>query len=165
MADKTVSERLQPSLLDRLTDDAPGELKETRTSRVIDINRLREIVQRDLAWLLNTHSADDLFDAERLPNVARSVVNYGVPATSGDFSTLEKAQTIRRAIKRAIETFEPRLVKGSTHVELREDVAPGGMQVAFDIRADLWAHPMPLELYLRSRVDLTTGEIEMERSG
>ncbi|MEX0301416.1 MAG: type VI secretion system baseplate subunit TssE, partial [Leisingera sp.] len=35
MADKTLAERLQPSLLDRLTDNAPGDLKETRESRVI----------------------------------------------------------------------------------------------------------------------------------
>ncbi|NVK14490.1 MAG: type VI secretion system baseplate subunit TssE, partial [Rhodobacteraceae bacterium] len=32
------------------------------------------------------------------------------------------------------------------------------------IRADMWAQPMPLELYLRSKVDLTTGEVEMERA-
>ena len=35
MADKTIIERLQPSLLDRLTDMAPESLTETRDDRVI----------------------------------------------------------------------------------------------------------------------------------
>ena len=58
MADKNIAERLQPSLLDRLTDDAPGDLQEARDMRVIDIRRLREIVQRDLSFLLNTNNSE-----------------------------------------------------------------------------------------------------------
>jgi len=164
MSDRTVVERLQPSLLDRLTDDAPGDVSETRASRVIDVARLRDIVQRDLAWLLNTQSNADLFETGRTPHAARSVLNFGVRPTSGDYSTLYRAEQIRRAILKAIETFEPRLVKGTTTVELRPSERGGEMFIAFDIRSDLWAHPMPLELYLRSRVDLTTGEVEMERA-
>ena len=45
-----MSERLQPSLLDRLTDEEPTSQVESRDARVIDIRRLREIVQRDLSW-------------------------------------------------------------------------------------------------------------------
>ena len=52
MADKTLTERLQPSLLDRLTDLEPEAKTESRDSRVINIRRLREIIRRDLAWLL-----------------------------------------------------------------------------------------------------------------
>jgi type VI secretion system protein ImpF len=164
MSDRTVAERLQPSLLDRLTDEAPGEQTETRASRVIDVARLRDIVQRDLAWLLNTQANTDLYESGRTPNASRSVLNYGVRPTSGDYSTIYRAEEIRRAILKAIEMFEPRLVKGSTTVELRPTERGGEMYIAFDIRSDLWANPMPLELYLRSRVDLTTGEVEMERA-
>ena len=35
------------------------------------------------------------------------------------------------------------------------------MHVSFDIRADMWAQPMPLELYLRSQVDVTTGQTQL----
>lgn len=163
MADKTVSERLQPSLLDRLTDDEPGSRKEARDSRVVDVARLREIIQRDLSWLLNTDSKEDLIDAERFPNVTRSVLNYGIGATAGEFSTIDKADRIRRSISRAIERFEPRIVAGSVLVRLRTEESSGEMHISFDIQADMWAQPMPLELYLRSRVDLSTGEIDLER--
>lgn len=164
MSDNAAFERLQPSLLDRLTDLEPGERTETRAARVIDLNRLREIVQRDLAWLLNTQNAEDMYDPERYPLAAASTLNYGITPTSGDHSTARKAEEVRRSILRAIAAYEPRLVKGTISVELRREESVGEMHVAFDIRADLWAHPTPLELYLRSRIDLTTGEIEMERA-
>ncbi len=164
MADKTIAERLQPSLLDRLTDDEPGQLKETRDSRVIDISRLREIVQRDLAWLLNTTNTESTFDAKALPNVARSVLNYGLREVSGEFSTAQRAEKIRRSIEQAISVHEPRIIEGTVDVSLSPDEEEGEMTVALIIRADMWAQPLPLELYLRSKVDVTTGEVSVEGS-
>lgn len=164
MADKTLAERLQPSLLDRLTDDEPGNKKESRGQQVLDIGRLREIIQRDLSWLLNTNNIESMLDVEAVPNVARSVLNYGVREVSGEYSTVERVEKIRRSIESAIEVHEPRIVSGSVLVDLRPEEKSGEMYVSFDIRADMWAQPMPLELYLRSKVDVTTGEIKMERS-
>ncbi len=164
MADKTLAERLQPSLLDRLTDNEPGNLKETRDARVIDITRLREIIQRDLSWLLNTTNTESSFDATALPNVAKSVINYGLREVSGEFTTEERAEKIRRSIQQAISTYEPRIIKGTVDVMLNPDGAGSDMMVALIIRADMWAQPLPLELYLRSQVDVTTGEISVEGS-
>ncbi len=164
MADKTLAERLQPSLLDRLTDNEPGNVKESRETRVIDITRLREIIQRDLSWLLNTNNIESTFDVEIYPNVARSVLNYGLREVSGSFSTSERAELIRRSIDRAIATHEPRIIEGSVDVELNSQDTGSDMTVALNIRADMWAQPLPLELYLRSQVDVTTGEVSVERS-
>jgi len=165
MADKTLSERLQPSLLDRLTDHEPGNVKETRDSRVIDVLRLREIIQRDLSWLLNTTNIENTFDPEEYPNVARSVLNYGVNVVSGEFSTKQRAELIRKSIEQAIGLHEPRIIEGSVDVLLRPDETSGEMTVALDIHADMWAQPLPLELYLRSKIDIATGEVSVERRG
>jgi type VI secretion system protein ImpF len=35
--------------------------------------------------------------------------------------------------------------------------------VVFDIAAEMWAQPLPLDLYLRSEVDITTGELSLQR--
>ncbi|MBJ6372535.1 type VI secretion system baseplate subunit TssE [Sedimentitalea arenosa] len=164
MADKTLVDRLQPSLLDRLTDNAPGELKETRESRVIDLSRLRDIIQRDLSLLLNTTNIESSIDTEAMPNVARSVLNYGLREVSGEYSTAIRAELIRRSIQKAIEVHEPRIIKGTVEVTLSPDDSQKDMTVALIIRADMWAQPMPLELYLRSKVDVITGEVSMERS-
>ena len=45
MAELTSKERLQPSLLDRLTDDEPDKTQESRDQRVLSANRLRECVR------------------------------------------------------------------------------------------------------------------------
>ena len=163
MADKMLAERLQPSLLDRLTDNDPGNRKETRESRVIDLNRLREIIQRDLSWLLNTQNAGGMIDPEIYPAAAASVLNYGLEEVSGEYSTSQKAEKIRRSIEEAITNFEPRIVEGTVDVRLVGEIEVTGMTVGLEIRADMWAQPLPLELYLRSKVDVTTGEVQVER--
>ncbi len=165
MVDKALSERLQPSLLDRLSDDNPEEMQESRDARVIDIRRLREIVQRDLSWLLNTSNNDDWLSSETHPQAAKSVINYGIRAPSGDFSTEAKAEYIRKSIVRAIELFEPRIRRGTTIVEQRKEDVRRQSTIEFDIRSEMWAEPVPMELYLRSTVDVTTGELSLEQKG
>jgi type VI secretion system protein ImpF len=163
MADRTISERLQPSLLDRLTDDEPEKQTEARERRVIDIRRLREIVQRDLAWLLNTQNADSWIEPERYPQAARSVLNYGIGDLSGTSATADRATAIRDSIRQAVEVFEPRLRPGSVQVDLTTQMVERGVIVTFEIRAEMWAQPVPMELYLRSEIDVTTGDVKIER--
>lgn len=165
MADKTITERLQPSLLDRLTDLEPDKMTETRDSRVIDIQRLRNIIRRDLSWLLNANNQDTEIDAEQYPNVATSVLNYGVHEVSGDFSTEKRAAEIRKSIHKSITLFEPRIKEGTLEVLLRREKSSSQAVIDFDIHADMWAQPLPMELYLRSQVDLTTGHLSLERKG
>src|SRR4051812_16975603 len=70
-------ERLQPALLDRLTDDEPGKKVEPREARVFSKRRLRQAVLRDLAWLFNATRLESTEDLSRTPLVRGSVVNFG----------------------------------------------------------------------------------------
>jgi len=83
MAELTTQERLQPSLLDRLTDDEPDSKQESRERRVLSLPRLREAVLRDLAWLFNTTHLAVAEDLSNYPYVARSVLNFGMPELTG----------------------------------------------------------------------------------
>jgi type VI secretion system protein ImpF len=165
MADRTISERLQPALLDRLTDLSPNSQSEARDDRVIDINRLRDIIRRDLSWLLNTNNLDTQIDPARYPHVTNSVLNYGVREVAGDFSTAERAQRIHKSIQTAIERFEPRIRAGTTEIIERPGKDGRRGTIVFDIAAEMWAQPYPIELYLRSEVDISTGELSLEDGG
>jgi len=94
-------DRLQPSLLDRLTDDDPTNPKESADKRVLSLTQLKASVLRDLAWLLNTTSLLDA-DATLHTPAGTSVVNYGLPALAGnsvssvDIKALELAAGIQR---------------------------------------------------------------------
>src|SRR5262245_35095651 len=83
VSEVTSVERLQPSLLDRLTDDDPGNQKEARDRSTISALRLRDIVVRDLGHLMNTGNLATVEDLTAWPDVEHSVVNYGIADLSG----------------------------------------------------------------------------------
>lgn len=165
MADRARLERLQPALLDRLIDDVPHQRTETNAAWIIDINQLREIIQRDLHWLLNTTNLDSGVDLTPYPETARSVLNFGIADVSGITATRVRASEIQQAIRLAIERFEPRLLPQTLEVAINERTNTRGGVVSFDIRAELWAEPVPLDLYLRTQLDVTTGEVTVRRQG
>lgn len=165
MPELTQKERLQPSLLDRLTDDHPGRQREARDRWVLTMQQLRAAVLRDLTWLLNTDCLH-LPEIAAHPQVAKSVLNYGFPDLSGVTAASVNAKELTRVLRRVIRDFEPRLIPGSVKVRVvvSEDEFNRNA-VAFDIRAELWAQPIPLELMLTTDIDLETGEVTVkERS-
>jgi len=87
VAELTAQERLQPSLLDRLVDHAPDEKKESDDKRTLTKQALRAAVLRDLSWLFNATGYGLAMDDRQYPNAARSVVNYGLPMLSGQFTS------------------------------------------------------------------------------
>lgn len=163
MAERALLERLQPSLLDRLTDEAPTQKTETNSAWIIDVTRLREIIQRDLHWLLNTINFGSDLDPDTNPETACSVLNYGIADVSGSAATHARADEIKAAIRTAIERFEPRLLPETLEVSLRKEGDKRGALVSFDIRAELWAEPVPMDLYLRTQLDVTTGQVTIRR--
>ena len=155
-------ERLQPALLDRLTDDEPDKKLELRQQRMISKKRLREAVLRDLAWLFNTTKLDDHMDPATLPLVRRSVINYGLPALSGQTASSLEVPDLERAIRQAILDYEPRILPGSLRVRALETVAMDHHNViGVEISGQLWAEPLPLEMLLRTEIDLETGQVEV----
>src|SRR5258706_16418679 len=90
-------ERLQPALLDRLTDDEPDKKLEPREARVLSKRRMRESVLRDLAWLFNATQLESVNPLARAPLVRRSVLNFGLPAMSGKVSSSLDVTDLTRA--------------------------------------------------------------------
>ena len=165
MAELVPSERLQPSLLDRLTDEEPEQRRESGEKRVLSLARLRESVRRDLAWLLNTGSFGSLFDLSGYPEVERSTLNFGIPDLTGKTVSSVDAAALVRVIRLAILQFEPRLLRNTVKVQVLKSQSPSVNTVCFGIQADLWAQPLPLRLYLRSELDLEDGEARVMEVG
>ena len=164
MAELASRERLQPALLDRLTDDDPENTQpEPREARLIGKNRLRQAVLRDLAWLLNATRIGDLEALGGLTHVEGSVVNFGLPPLSGATASTVDVLELEAGIRRAIEFYEPRILPAT--LEVRAIFSEGDLHrhnvVSIEIRGSLWAHPIPLEMLLRTDVDLETGEVRI----
>jgi type VI secretion system protein ImpF len=162
MAELTPKERLQPSLLDRLTDDEPDKRQESRDKRILSPSRLRESVRRDLSWLFNTVNLAATQSLEDYPEVEHSTLNFGLPDLAGRTASSIDKVALERLLRRAVWDFEPRLTKQAVKVKLIIDAERMSHNaMCFTIEAELWAQPLPLRLFLRTDVDLETGEVSV----
>ena len=162
-SNRSEGDRLQPALLDRLTDDEPWQQTEPPQNAVFSKARLKRTVLRDLVWLLNTtahHTSDQL---DHYPEVRKSVLNFGIPVLSGkNFSGVDW-RDLEHQIRDAILAFEPRILPDSLSVRA---LTPADMLghhnlLQFEMRGELWSVPFPVELLLRSELDLETGHIRL----
>lgn len=165
MAELTPKERLQPSLLDRLTDDEPEKPQESRDRRVLSTNRLRECVLRDLAWLFNASRMPDNSEIERYPFAARSTLNFGLPPLAGVTARSLDMDGLELALRQAILDFEPRILRNSlrVHTAFTEE-RMNHNALTFEIDGELWGQPMPLQLYWKTEIDLESGQVRVEET-
>ena len=157
-------DRINPSLLDRLTDEAPGESSQRGVA--VTLSELRRSVLRDLNWLFNTCQLLKAEEAESWPMVRKSVLNYGLPALSGVAASGLDVRKLERALRQAILDFEPRILPDSVSVKavLEGQAHEHHNVISLHIEALLWAQPVPIELLLRSQLDLETGQNRVEET-
>ena len=166
MAELTKKERLQPSLLDRLTDDDPEARQESRDRRVLSPSRLRECVRRDLTWLFNTANLATVMNLDEFPEILRSTLNYGLPDLAGRTASSVDTRALEQILRKVIWDFEPRLIKNSVRVRVVSDEEVMNHNAMwFDIEAELWAQPLPLRLFFRTEIDLETGGVNVADLG
>ena len=159
-------DRLQPSLLDRLTDEEPESRQESRDKRVMSFRRLREAVIRDLGWLLNTAPLSSDMDLDPYPETSGSVLNFGLMPFAGRSVSGIDVQGLERLIRQTISTFEPRILKNS--LKVRVVVSEDRMDrnaLTFRIEGELWAQPTPMRLLLQGEVDLESGKVALSEQG
>lgn len=163
MPELTVTERLQPSLLDRLIDDAPERRAEGREQWVLSTDRLRELVLRDMSWLLNTENFESSVDLDDFPEVQKSVLNYGVPTLSGTVLDSVNLKRLERQVADAMATFEPRVLPGSVKITARFTSSIMSSKSLFlEISGDLWAQPVPQRLILQTEFELDTATVNVK---
>lgn len=131
---------------------------ESQERRAMSMGRLRESVLRDLRWLFNAAGIDDVVDLEHLPEVRRSVLNYGLRSLAGKpVSSIDPAEVSRR-IRDAIVFFEPRLSAVKVAPEIRDESIEG-MTLSFIVEAELWGQPVSQHLALRTSIDIENGDV------
>ena len=163
MAELSPRDRLQPSLLDRLTDDDAASTQEPREKRVLSMRGLRRAVLRDLGWLFNTTGLSSMQDLDDYPLVGQSVLNFGLPDLSGKTASGLDADAVARRLRQAIWDYEPRILRDTVQVVVKTGSAAGAHpnQVIFEVHGQLWGQPLPERLYLKTELDLELGEIRV----
>jgi len=164
MAELTPSEKLQPCLLDRLTDDEPKKESESRNQRVMGLQRYREAVLRDLLWLLNTHADSQKNGFYRFEEIPSSVLNFGVQNVAGMTASSLHIDDMRFQLTEALQRFEPRIIPDTVSITAAADPDEmrHGRSLSFEIRGVLWTQPIPESLFIRTELDLETGKSRLK---
>jgi type VI secretion system protein ImpF len=162
MAELLVQDRLQPSLLDRLIDEAPGERQEADDKKVLTKQALRQAVLRDLVWLFNSSGHAPKLDPKRFPHAAKSVLNYGLPDLSGQYASSVEPGDLEQLIRASILLFEPRILPDTIEIQavMEQSVLDAHNCLSLNVRGMLWAQPVPIEFLMRSQIDLEEGRIK-----
>lgn len=210
MARTLPKERLLPSLLDRLTDDAPinnsielqkktiqkiekslavlleknstsdaeksnkqriklqQQLDQARakytvlSASVSSLSELGACVKRDLDWLLNAHQYSPQEDLKDYPEVEQSVLNYGLPDLTGKTASGLDLRNMERLLKKALLTFEPRIIRRTLVVRiLADETLFSHNAITFEIEGELWSEPIPLYMHLRTEFELENGSVSV----
>ncbi|MDH4239501.1 MAG: type VI secretion system baseplate subunit TssE [Phycisphaerae bacterium] len=163
MAELTPMDRLQPCLLDRLTDDEPEMRKESSERRVVSLRRYKNAVLRDLEMLLNTksHPVDD--EIYEFSDAAQSVLNYGIPDLCGINPSAISPGEFEAQVKQAIISFEPRISHKLLSVRIVSPLDSDNIRtLTFEIEGELWAQPLPDHLFVKTEVDVETGHHKLK---
>jgi len=165
MADAiTPLDRLQPCLLDRLTDDDPGKREESRSQRIISLQRYKAGVLRDLEWLFNSigHFPEERTGESTFGDheeAFRSVVNFGIRQLYGRLAP--DVEEIEKQLCDSLIVFEPRINRRT----LRVSVTIERNMISIELTGELWVNPLPEKLFIKTEIDLESSECNVREAG
>jgi type VI secretion system protein ImpF len=130
------------------------------SAAVGSLREIRACVKRDLDWLLNASQYVPQEELNDYPQVAASVLNYGMPDFAGKTVSGLDPQQIEHLLKRVILDFEPRIISRTLSVRVMPDrTLFDHNALVFEIEGELWAEPQPLHLHLRTEFELEDGNV------
>jgi type VI secretion system protein ImpF len=150
--------RVTPSVLDRLIDLEPRDLKEVPKTQANAMRELKISVRRDLEWLLNTRCFLDPPE-NGLEEAKRSVAFYGLPDITGLSAKNSSEQNrLAKALENAIRIFEPRFLDLKVTLE---DLGTVERSLRFRIEAQLDVDPVPEAIAFDTVLELGSGDFSI----
>jgi type VI secretion system protein ImpF len=160
MAKQEIERTVQPSVLDRLTDEEPRIRTDQRISYAESLKNFKLSVQRDLEWLLNTRRTPDPAPAS-FEELRTSLYHYGiVDVTSLGDSSSSRARLLKQ-VAEAIATFEPRLTNVRISI-MEQDGESHRRELRFVVEGTLRLDPTPEQVAFDTVLHFSTGEIDVK---
>ncbi len=160
MAKRELERTVQPSVLDRLTDDDPLSSVDPRVSYVESLRAFKVGVQRDLEWLLNTRRTSDT-DVDQLTEVRKSLYCFGMPdITSMSGDSLPARTQLLQQVEETLALFEPRLAQ--VRISMAEvEGEQRRREVRFVVEATLRLDPTPEHVTFDTVLHFASGQIDV----
>ena len=152
-----------PCLLRRLTDFAPDEKKENY-SQGITIRQLKKDIFDNIEMILNSRSHPQTADLEKYPELAESVLAYGLSDFCGKVCSMDDKEMIREHIRHQLQVFEPRLNPDTIDVVLSQNDRETKSVLEFQVSGMIDVAELSEEIVFISRLDLETGSSYLKNS-
>lgn len=160
MAKREIERTVQPSVLDRLTDEAPRTPADVRVTYGESLHQFKIGVQRDLEWLLNTRRtpspAPDSFEELRTSLYHFGIVDVTSLADSGD-----SRERLLKQVDEALAWFEPRLANVRISI-VEQEGESHRRELRFIVEGTLRVDPTPEQVTFDTVLHFSTGEIDVK---
>jgi type VI secretion system protein ImpF len=159
VARKETQPTLLPSVFDRLIDREPANRNEPQSWRAQSVKELKDVVRRDLEWLLNARRTL-VEPPPTSKELWKSVYCYGLPDSTGiSVRADDERRRLAWAVEQAISFFEPRLMNVKVAIP---KIAASSKVLHFQIEALIRTEPAPTRIYFDSTLELTSGAYQVE---
>lgn len=128
-----------------------------------DETALKRDLSIDLTALLNTIDLASSIDLRGLPEVSRSILNYGMPDVTHLTSQEVGIDKIRDQLATALKIYEPRINPDTLHVDkqiLTDDV---NQRVRFAVSGEMFFSPLDVAVEFVAELEINSGKMNLTR--
>jgi len=159
MAKQEIERTVQPSVLDRLTDEDPRGLGDPRMSYTESVQTFKASVRRDLEWLLNCRRTPDPAP-DRFEELRTSLFHYGIVDVTSIGEGGDSRERLLKEVEDSLVMFEPRLA--NLRVSLVEQEGESHRrELRFVVEGTLRLDPTPEQVAFDTVLHFSTGEIDV----
>lgn len=122
---------------------------------------IREQIRDDIANLLATVHLEAVDPLDDLPQMRRSVLNYGFIDLSSISSARSNSNYVANAVRQALSDHEPRLVGSSLDIRLNDDAKSEDHRISLVFSGEMQADPVDIAVEFEAHVDVAAGRMDL----
>lgn len=159
MAKHEIERTVQPSILDRLTDEDPRGLADQRVSYAESMQNFKASVRRDLEWLLNSRRTPTPAPAS-FEELRTSLFHFGIVDVTSLGESSASRERLLKEVEESLAIFEPRLANVRISL-VEEDGEARRRELHFVVEGTLRLDPTPEQVAFDTVLHFSTGEIDV----
>lgn len=126
-----------------------------------DQTSLRAHLNEDLSNLMHTIRLEAAMDLDQHKYVGKSVLNFGMDDMANMSANIHNRGALELRLRKALLDHEPRLIRESVQVTMRDDDHEMTQKIAFHIEAEMAANPVDVPLEFTAEIDVGSGNVQM----
>jgi type VI secretion system protein ImpF len=138
--------------------------RRTTPRNAVSASALQSELAADLQSLLNTVNMEASEDLEGLPEVKKSILNFGVDDMTSITADTEEAASLDKRLREILLTYEPRLIRNTVAVIRKAMQDDSDSRLAFHITSEMHATPHDIAVEFVADVETYSGQTSVKET-